>query len=71
MSQLRAGPSRAWTTNLLRHLDYDIGRPSGDFPPAHHWDGYPSKVIRHSSHRATRSCWPEPRLGALEDSEAD
>ena len=25
-SQPRAGPSQTWTTNLLRHWDYDIGR---------------------------------------------
>jgi hypothetical protein len=53
-SQLLAGPRRTWTTDLLRHRDYSIGRPSGDFPPAHHWDGSPGKVIRHSTSRATR-----------------
>ncbi len=53
-SQLRAGPSRTWTTNLLRHRDYGIGRPSGNFRPAHHWDRSPGKVIRHSTRRATR-----------------
>jgi hypothetical protein len=57
-SQLRAGPSRTWTTNLnlLRHRNYGIGRPSrGNFLPAHHWDGSPGKVIRHSTRRATRA----------------
>ncbi len=55
-SQLRAGPTsrRTWTTSLLRHREYGIGRPSGGFPPAHHGDVYPSKVIRHSTRRATR-----------------
>jgi hypothetical protein len=26
-NQLQAGPSRTWTTNLLRNWDYGIGRP--------------------------------------------
>jgi hypothetical protein len=30
-SLLLARPSRTWTTNLLRHRDYSIGRPSGGF----------------------------------------
>jgi hypothetical protein len=47
------GPGRL-TFKLLRHRDYGIGRPSGIFPPAHHWDGYPSKVVRHLTRRATR-----------------
>jgi hypothetical protein len=35
-----------WTADKLRRRDYGVGRPSGDFPPAHHRDGPPSKVIR-------------------------
>ena len=34
-SQSRTGTRRTWTTNLLRHRDYGIGRRhSGDSPPA-------------------------------------
>ncbi len=54
---------------------YSIGTtasadPRGIILPAHDWDGSPVKVIRHSTRRATLP-WPEQRLGALEDSEAD
>ncbi len=31
-----------------------LGGFSSKFPPAHSWDGYPGKVIRHSTRRATR-----------------
>jgi hypothetical protein len=53
-SQLRAGPSRTWTANLLRHRDYGIGRPSGDFQPAQHWAGSPSKLFRNTTRRAAQ-----------------
>jgi hypothetical protein len=38
----------AWT-NYLLPID-----PRGDFPPAHHRDGSPGKVVRHSTYWATR-----------------
>ncbi len=72
-SQLLAGPSRTWTTNLLRHRDYGIGRPRVIF---HRRIIGTDSRVRSSATRPARlhdpsGSGPEQRLGALEDSEAD
>jgi hypothetical protein len=74
-SQLRwAGPSRTWTTNLPRHRDYGIGRPSGDFPAGPSLGRFPEQShppFDPPGYAILRGRGPEQRLDELKDSESD
>ena len=74
-SQQQTGTRRTWTTKLLRHRDYGIGRrQSGDSPPAHIGTEPLSRGLRHSTRRAPRpfrGSGPGQRISELMDSEAD